>query len=94
MVPDDSVISRVAGMIASCPIGVDAVQHVHDKLASEGMSEYNIFLAFKAGEILAVTREGLPSAPKPKVKRVDDKLPCGCTTHQFGCLSRPFDPTE
>lgn len=27
---------------------------------------------------------------EPKSK----KLPCGCTTHQFGCLSRPYDPSE
>lgn len=94
MVPDESVITRVAGIIASCPIGVDSIQVVRDKLHAEGMSEYNIFLAYKAGEMLAVTRENLPSAPRPVVKRITDKLPCGCTTHQFGCLSRPFDPTE
>lgn len=59
MCPDEKIIDRIAGMIASCPIGIEPIQYVRDKLAGEGMSDYSIFLAYKAAELLNKSRESL-----------------------------------
>lgn len=64
--PDEKRIEMVANSLAAgAPI-----EHIRADMIDLGYSEYSVFLAVKAAEILNVTRENLPPARPSKVRRV------------------------
>lgn len=55
--PDEKRIEMVANSLsAGAPI-----EHIREDMISLGYSEYSVFLAVKAAEMLNVTRENLPT---------------------------------